>query len=468
MPRTASTENTQWIRQPKRRVSQPREQSPVAPILLRLPMVQGPANDGAAISLPDLSETPIAAIAPAVLKPPAPPVETREQAAPLSPTLESTTAAKTQAIQAPRRTWWEHWSSGVVLILLIIALVTASIIALNDGSSNTPDQLAQDATENSLDEFDLSNVRVPDITLPPVGLTSAGESGFAPAAVLSAGEPAASSVSPLELATANELSFEAPAPTTVTATPTKQTAVAPTPEASTLVENVLPARELTLGSLDIPTNALPKEPAKGGQAEALSAPVAPQVTLSQPLGVQAPQLFDPPTSPKEASVRTPALTASGPAAQPTVPSGSSPTFYDGAAAPRQYSVTVDAQTAASADTNMPSLSAVFSSAASASAGQPTFTTASHMQASAHDQGQPLAGTSAVLATPTAGMAQVNAEVTSNGSAITATATPEANVDAIIRAYMQMAEINKAQNALPTNRFPNATPGGNGFTLGVPQ
>ncbi|MCA9183343.1 MAG: hypothetical protein KDA51_17905, partial [Planctomycetales bacterium] len=65
-----------------------------------------------------------------------------------------------------QRTWWEHWSSGVVLILLIIALVTASIIALNDSGRAKPDYLASQAESSMGDEFDLSSITIPEITIP--------------------------------------------------------------------------------------------------------------------------------------------------------------------------------------------------------------------------------------------------------------------------------------------------------------
>lgn len=62
--------------------------------------------------------------------------------------------------------WWEHWSSGVVLVLLIIALVTASIIAFNDGSATQNDELLAggeaDAATTDLDTIDIPDVNATD------------------------------------------------------------------------------------------------------------------------------------------------------------------------------------------------------------------------------------------------------------------------------------------------------------------
>lgn len=67
----------------------------------------------------------------------------------------------------PQRSWWEHWSSGIVLIVLLIALATASILVLR--GSGEPKYIAdvdktQSVSSNSLST--LSNIEVPHIRLP--------------------------------------------------------------------------------------------------------------------------------------------------------------------------------------------------------------------------------------------------------------------------------------------------------------
>lgn len=70
------------------------------------------------------------------------------------------------------KTWWDHWSSGVVLILLIIALVAASIIAFNDSAETDPSQLAD--SDFAVGEFEtpevlsLDEVEIPNIDEIPI------------------------------------------------------------------------------------------------------------------------------------------------------------------------------------------------------------------------------------------------------------------------------------------------------------
>ncbi len=93
------------------------------------------------------------------------------------------------AAPAPERSWWDHWSSGVVLILLIIALVAASILALNDGSKSPSDQLAGQSLTTAIDEFDLSNITIPEIVISQSG-DSAKQVAVAAASQVGSGDTA--------------------------------------------------------------------------------------------------------------------------------------------------------------------------------------------------------------------------------------------------------------------------------------
>ena len=72
-----------------------------------------------------------------------------------SATLETPASARSTPVVRPipesaendSRSWWEHWSSGIILMLLILALVTAGIMAIRDPdqSRNTQRPIA---TEN--------------------------------------------------------------------------------------------------------------------------------------------------------------------------------------------------------------------------------------------------------------------------------------------------------------------------------
>ena len=69
----------------------------------------------------------------------------------------------------PQQTWWEHWSSGIVLIVLLIALATASILAWQ-GSSKGNSKLMADTKKDADSQTDLSNISVPKLDNPKIDL----------------------------------------------------------------------------------------------------------------------------------------------------------------------------------------------------------------------------------------------------------------------------------------------------------
>ena len=70
---------------------------------------------------------------------------------------------------APQQTWWEHWSSGIVLIVLLIALATASILAWQ-GSSKGNSKLMADTKNEADSQSDLSNISVPKLDNPKIAM----------------------------------------------------------------------------------------------------------------------------------------------------------------------------------------------------------------------------------------------------------------------------------------------------------
>jgi len=72
------------------------------------------------------------------------------------------------------RSWWEHWSSGIILMLLILALVTAGIIAIRDPerSRNTDRSIADQ----------IKDVKMPD-------RLEKGESGITPPSLITSDKP---------------------------------------------------------------------------------------------------------------------------------------------------------------------------------------------------------------------------------------------------------------------------------------
>jgi hypothetical protein len=57
-----------------------------------------------------------------------------------------------ESAETDSRSWWEHWSSGIILMLLILALVTAGIMAIRDPdkSRNTQRSIADDSNKPSV------------------------------------------------------------------------------------------------------------------------------------------------------------------------------------------------------------------------------------------------------------------------------------------------------------------------------
>lgn len=60
------------------------------------------------------------------------------------------------------KTWWEHWSSGIVLLLLVGALLFASAMAFNNTSSPDPDNLAG-GDHDELAIPSLGDIEIPEI-----------------------------------------------------------------------------------------------------------------------------------------------------------------------------------------------------------------------------------------------------------------------------------------------------------------
>jgi hypothetical protein len=82
------------------------------------------------------------------------------------------------------RSWWEHWSSGIVLIVLIIALITISIMVF--GSSSKPLDGTYTKTESETDFGDLDQIAVPTIQIAETTVDTLGNTATAGQLVLAA------------------------------------------------------------------------------------------------------------------------------------------------------------------------------------------------------------------------------------------------------------------------------------------
>lgn len=364
-------------------------------------------------------------------------------------------APVTVANSVLQRTWWEHWSSGVVLILLIIALVTASIIALNDSGGAKPDYLASQAESSVGDEFDLSSITIPEITIPST--PSRNSNGISTAPL------------PKDKETADEARNLATISTPAVAAP-----IALAPQATLDQPVGVAAPQLFVDDVSL-----------GNAAQSNAGLAIPSLTTSSPaVSLELPNTVSPADSGKTAT------------------DGSSPTFYDGASRTmEQHAASGNAvgqawptETGATnlpgeglvhsaegpIDTNMPSYPTILASATGQASGAPprsVFSTASHAQT---------AGPSAALGVPSSDAAAAIQGTSQHASpAPTATvvpsATPDLNGNSLVSEYFKFKQMRQAAEATAENRFPSSTPvatqpnaaplsigSGSGFTLGNPQ
>ncbi len=113
-------------------------------------------------------------------------------AAELSHSGRSTESAKPATVGTMQRSWWEHWSSGIVLLLLVVAMVSASVVAFRDTGD---EQLAleQDVEEFGIPSLDDIQIDVDSgslATMPMGGAEFGGSEAEADAAPLSPTEAA--------------------------------------------------------------------------------------------------------------------------------------------------------------------------------------------------------------------------------------------------------------------------------------
>lgn len=173
MPATASTE-TKTRSAPSSRPSatlRPRAAEPIAPVLLRFPVIQ---QLGDLVATKSTSPTEIVASTVA-LDPPVAVAPVTVQASATLPTSPSqpvaTSAEKSTENATQKRSWWEHWSSGLVLMLLLLVLIAAALVVFSDSRNETSDMLATEtnpsARGKSADEGigSLLSIEVPEITL---------------------------------------------------------------------------------------------------------------------------------------------------------------------------------------------------------------------------------------------------------------------------------------------------------------
>lgn len=121
------------------------------PVLFRLPAIpNSPAQNLAVAIVAGTASLPAATLSSVA----------QSSAQATSTTAEVANEAMPDLQVSQQRTWWEHWSSGIVLIVLLIALATASILAWQGNSKSNSKLMADTKNEIELSS-DLSNIEVP-------------------------------------------------------------------------------------------------------------------------------------------------------------------------------------------------------------------------------------------------------------------------------------------------------------------
>lgn len=158
MPRTASSQIQSRANVKARPSANVRAGNLVAntPVLFRLPAIPTASSQDLAATFSEAAASlPTATLAAVALASAQTPEMATEQAVEVSVTSNA----------EPQRTWWEHWSSGIVLIVLLIALATASILAWQ-GSNKGHSKLMADTKNDNVSQSDLSNIEIPKLELP--------------------------------------------------------------------------------------------------------------------------------------------------------------------------------------------------------------------------------------------------------------------------------------------------------------
>jgi hypothetical protein len=300
------------------------------PVLFRLPAIQNLPNPTPSVPVAaiaanedgDIGAAHVDAIS--QLQDAKPQGQTPDLLLKASPSATSNEAAPIS--QPSPRSWWEHWSSGIVLIVLIIALATAGILAFRSGKSNDAKIIADVDSTQSVTQHALSTLSVIEVPgIPQPANTPSVEATES----LVVNSPA-----PTELRQTSGL--------TTTAPPSSQSL---SQNAETLILNEKLVLNSTTSSspttsiktflgADISqyTNATPTAASTPTTALTLSekpdnSSTTPHATASlyAPVGVQPPRLFEEPAMPSQYTnvQATPTSSTS------TVPTpGASPSLYD--------------------------------------------------------------------------------------------------------------------------------------------
>lgn len=358
--------------------TQPQNLLESTPVLFRLPEVR-------LQPLPQVSEAPPAAFL-KVVQERQPASKDREPEV----VVQTASAAELKTPQS----WWEHWSSGIVLIVLIIALITISIMVF--GSSSKPLDGTYTKTELETDFGDLDQIAVPTIQIAETTVQSAEEMTTAGQLVQAADE-SGSSAEP------------------------NQTQVAET-TSQLASERDLKAAQSLIDSVETEVNDTP-----------VSSPPA-----NQPLATAAL---------KEPQMASPQLATGQPAAaEPTLPPATQPSGSNSLESLTlgQNSPTTGSSSTLPVGPSLPLPSLAPSSIPTMGQGQPTLNPT--VQSVSTTSPTNSSSTTAAPSNPTSSAAP--------NSSLRMTTKPQSDEEAIIRAYLELTGKNPAAPStdVPANRY----------------
>ncbi|MCA9125920.1 MAG: hypothetical protein KDB22_02500 [Planctomycetales bacterium] len=334
------------------------------------------------------------------------------------------------------RSWWEHWSSGVVLLLLIVALITASIIAVTDSGTTDPDLLADTDSLTSIPSL-VDNSRLSSVaTDSTAGIPDRDKNSYAQKNTV------------LPVKTVQPAIEEKPVAPLLSELKTQvesaDSVVLVDENPSFPKQNNSAVDELTLNA-PLQTASIRPESSSDSSSndQTLAITATTTATLSKPVSNPTATLYPPAsettTSPTAASnVLT---SAKSQASQPQFESGASPQFYDGAQAnlpssptssdPLEISAGVDNFSAVGRP--VPAKLASNAMTMNTLASQTPSSTPPPIATAEQDPSE----------SPTASGAQL--------PSLTQTATPEMNREEIIRIYQEYARQRQANEDL-SNRY----------------
>ncbi len=175
MPGTAANNNSRTGQTARPSAKYRAAQNPIeVPVLLRFPIIEPVAGPASPV-LPAVTQVQIGSSNLSAVEPTPPRVSQIPDVTPVAsgagqPVAEQANPTTQLSTKTEiNRSWWEHWSSGIVLFVLMLALFIAAIIAFNDSRNSPSNSLADKPSNQSNpkpnDSGSLASLEFPTISL---------------------------------------------------------------------------------------------------------------------------------------------------------------------------------------------------------------------------------------------------------------------------------------------------------------